>query len=360
LNIISFLIICIFYSYSLIILYTAILAKDNGDKGTFTNNISNFIILVFSLSSNIIIINLSDLPNIDFLVFPFDFLTISFLIIFFPLFFMFIFNEKRKFDRNKNLPKLKDYFSTGNELPLKYDIYRKLTHLVVLGVVLFYFNFGFWTKHVFIYLAELLPEDLYDLFYSIFLAESNNMVFTQYLVVFLVSISLFGLLTADFFRILKPELYPLKSVNKILREKELHLRLGPQISMTIGCFSIINLYGLFQPIGPLMICTGMIISIFGDMASNLVGRVFGKKRIRNSQKTLIGLYSGMIIGFLSGIIFLLILNAQAMFGFLGVFFLSLTGAIIIGLLDYLNLEIDDNLTYPFFVSSILFFLSLLF
>ncbi|TXT61862.1 MAG: Cytidylyltransferase family protein [Promethearchaeota archaeon] len=356
----SLLIICILYSYSLFILYIAIMAKDNGDIGAFTNNIANFAVLVISVSVNLIIVNNSELSNIDFLVFPFDYLTISFLILFFPLFLIFIYNEKRKVNRGNGLPKFEESFSTRNILPFKYDLYRKLTHLVVLFVVLFYFNFGFWTKHVFIYLSELLPEDLYMLFYSIFLSESNNMIFTQYLVVFLVGISLFGLLTADFFRILKPKLYPLKSVNKILREKELHLRLGPQISMTIGCFSIIILYGLFQPLGPMMICTAMIISIFGDMASNLIGRVFGKKKIRNTQKTYAGLYSGIVVGFLSGIIFLLIINAQELFGYLGIFILTFIGSMIIGLLDYLDLEIDDNLTYPFIVSSILFFLSLFF
>lgn len=356
----SLLIIFIFYIFSLGILYTAILAKDNGDKGAFVNNIANFIILIFSISTSLILINFSKLSPIDFLVFPFDYLTIGFLILFFPLFLIFIFNEKRKYDRNNNIPKLNEYFTTQSELPLKYDIYRKLTHLVVLGIVLFYFNFGFWTRHVFIYLAELLPEELYELFYSIFLAESNNMKFTQYLVVFLVGISLFGLLTADFFRIIKPKLYPLKPVNKLLREKELHSRLGPQISMTIGCFSIIILYGLFQPIGPMMICTAMIISIFGDMASNLLGRIYGKKRLRNTQKTYIGLYSGIFIGFISGFIFLSILNAQERFGYLGLFIIPFIGALIIGILDYLDLEIDDNLTYPFFVSSALFFISLLF
>ncbi|MBD3230145.1 MAG: hypothetical protein GF329_18345 [Candidatus Lokiarchaeota archaeon] len=359
-NLLSLLIICIFYAYSLGILYVAILAKDNGNKGAFINNLCNFIILVFSISICLIIVNSSSLSNIDFLVFPFDLLTIGFFIIFFPLFFLFIFNEKRKYARNNNIPQLDNYLSSSNQLPLKYDIYRKLTHLVVLGIVLFYFNFGFWTKHVFIYIAELLPDDLYELFYSIFLAESNNMIFTQYLVVFLVGISLFGLLTADFFRILKPKLYPLKPVNKILREKELHLRLGPQISMTIGCFSIIILYGLFQPLGPMMICTAMIISIFGDMASNLLGRVYGKRKLRNTKKTHIGLYSGITIGFISGFSFLLILNANERFGIVGTILIPLIGALIIGLLDYLDLEIDDNLTYPFFVSSALFFISLLF
>ena len=35
-------------------------------------------------------------------------------------------------------------------LPLKYEIYRKLTHLVVLAIVFFYFTLGFIIQNVFI------------------------------------------------------------------------------------------------------------------------------------------------------------------------------------------------------------------
>ncbi|MBD3193788.1 MAG: hypothetical protein GF317_01945 [Candidatus Lokiarchaeota archaeon] len=253
-----------------------------------------------------------------------------------------------------------EIFPISNKLPIKYEIYRKLSHLIVLMVILFYFTFGFWTKHVFIYIAELLPQELYDLFYSIFLAESNNMIFTQYLVVFLVGISLFGLLTADFFRILKPKLYPLKPVNKILREKELHSRLGPQISMAIGCFSIINLYGIFQPIGPLIICTSMVMAIFGDIASNLIGRTYGKIKIRDTDKTYRGLMAGILVSLISGFVFLFILRIYNIISIMGYFFIPLFGATLIGIIDYLDLEIDDNLTYPVVVSTILFIIAVIF
>ena len=185
------------------------------------------------------------------------------------------------------------------------------------------------------------------------------MVFTQNLVVFLVGVSLIGLLTADFTRILMPKYYPLKPVNQILKEKELYMRLGPHISMSIGCFSIILLYGLIQPIGPLIICASMAMAVFGDTASNLFGRTLGKKKIRNTDKTYEGLFAGIIVAFISGFIVLLSLRKFYLPKNFGLFYLPLFGAIILGFIDYLDLEIDDNLSYNFILSTVLFFSSLL-
>ena len=185
------------------------------------------------------------------------------------------------------------------------------------------------------------------------------MVFAQNLVNFLVGVSLIGLLTADFTRILMPKYYPLKPVNQLLKEKELHMRLGPHISMSIGCFSIILLYGIIQPIGPVIICTSMAMSIFGDATANLVGRTMGHRKIRNTKKTYEGLIGGIIAAFLSGVIVLLILRNYYRFSIPGLLLIPFIGMTIIGTIDYLDLEIDDNLTFNFSVSTILFFSSIL-
>ncbi|MBD3342762.1 MAG: hypothetical protein GF353_26935 [Candidatus Lokiarchaeota archaeon] len=172
----------------------------------------------------------------------------------------------------------------------------------------------------------------------------------------MVGISLIGLLTADFIRILKPKIYPLKPVNQLLREKELHMRLGPHISMAVGCFSIIILYGLFQPVGPLIICTSMTMAIFGDMSANLIGRTIGHKykNIRDSSKTYIGLFAGMLGSYFSGMIILSLLSISFNISPKTHLIIPLIGALIIGILDYLDLEIDDNLTFNFFTSTVLF------
>ena len=285
---------------------------------------------------------------------------ITFIIFFLPLFYYSIYREKRIVKTDLKEKPWKEDFSLFSEvLPFKYELYRKLTHLVVLGIVFFYFTLGFLVQNIFVYVLEFFPNIISEIFFSIYNIEVNKMIFTQYLVVFLVGVSLLGMLSADFIRILRPDLYPLKPVNRILRKKERHMRLGPHISMGIGCFSIIILYGMFQPIGPLVICTSMTMSIFADMTANLVGKKFGRKNIRNTKKTYEGLFAGMGVAYISGIITLLLLRQVYMLKPVSLILIPLVGAVIIGLLDFLDLEVDDNLSYNFIVSTVLFFISIL-
>ncbi len=283
-----------------------------------------------------------------------------FIIFFLPLFYYSIYREKRIVKRDlKEKPWKEDYSLFSDVLPFKYELYRKLTHLVVLGIVFFYFTLGFLVQNIFVYVLEFFPDIISEIFFSIYNIEANKMIFTQYLVVFLVGVSLIGMLSADFIRILRPDIYPLKPVNRILRKKERHMRLGPHISMGIGCFSIIILYGMFQPVGPLVICTSMTMSIFADMTANLVGKKFGRKKIRNTKKTYEGLFAGMIVAFVSGVITLLLLRQIYMLKPVSLILIPFIGAIIIGLIDFLDLEVDDNLSYNFIVSTVLFFISIL-
>lgn len=355
-KIISFLILLLLYCYGAISLYIAYKNIKNGEKGAFKNNLAISLTLLISLSLNYFVVQYLPYSNINFIVFPFDILMLGFIILFFPLFSIFIINEKLNLEKKSHLPTFEN--REFEELPLKYDIYRKLTHLVVLTIILFYFTLGFWLKNIFFHIFDSMPSMLSDLFYSIFTIEGDIMIFTQYLVVFLVGISLIGLLTADFIRLLKPHLYPLKPVNQLLRKKELQMRLGPQISMAVGCFSIIILYGLFQPVGPLVICTSVTMTIFGDIASNLIGRIFGKNKISNTNKTYEGLIAGIFVSFFSGFVILFVLRGYYIINAFEFLLFPLIGSLIIGFLDYMNFEIDDNLLYPISVSTILFLITL--
>jgi len=356
LDLLSIIIICILYIYGLISFYIALLAKKKSEKGAFINNLVNSLILIISISINITI-NALNISNIGFIVFPFDIFMIIFVIFFLPHFSFSVYREKRSF-RLKEKTMEKNALHLTEELPLKYELYRKLTHLVVLGIVFFYFTLGFLVQNFFVYILDFFPSIVSDFFFSIYNIEANKMIFTQYLVVFLVGVSLIGFLTADFIRILKPNLYPLKPINRILRKKERHMRLGPHISMGIGCFSIIILYGPFQPIGPFSICTSMTMSIFGDMAANLVGRKFGHNKIRKTKKTYEGLFAGMSVAYISGIITLLLLSQLYAINLIILILLPLVGTVIIGILDFLDLDVDDNLSYNFVLSTILFFISI--
>jgi len=282
---------------------------------------------------------------------------IIFIIFFLPHFLLSVNREKRKV-RLEEKHTEEENSNLTEELPFKYELYRKLTHLVVLGIAFFYFTLGFLVQNIFIYILELFPNIVSEFFFSIYNIEANKMIFTQYLVVFLVGVSLIGLLTADFIRILKPNLYPLKPINRILRKKERHMRLGPHISMGIGCFSIIIMYGPFQPIGPIIICISMTMSIFGDMTANLVGRKFGHNNIRKTKKTYEGLIAGMSIAYISGIITMLFINQIYPINLLSLIILPAIGTLLIGFIDFLDLDVDDNLSYNFMLSTTLFVISL--
>ncbi|MBY9017203.1 MAG: hypothetical protein KGD66_00080 [Candidatus Lokiarchaeota archaeon] len=349
-------IICIFYFYATILFYITVLSRRKGETSAFINNLSNSIVLIISITISLILIQVLKISKTDFIIFPFDIFTISFMIGYFPILYFFIHREKKRI-KNQDDSWKRYYAVYAQELPLKYEIYRKLTHLVVLAIVFFYFTLGFLVQNVFIYILDLLPPLISDLFFSLYNLEGDKMIFTQYLVVFLVGISLIGLISVDLIRIIRPDYYPLKPVNLILREKEIQSRIGPHISMGVGCFSIIIIYGIFQPIGPLVICTSMTMSIFGDMASNLFGRMVGRRSIRKTKKTYEGLIAGMIIGFVSGMSCLVLLNDLYHISYFGLFILPSVGALIIGGLDFLNLEIDDNLSYNVIITPILFFLS---
>ena len=282
---------------------------------------------------------------------------IVFVVFFLPHFTFSVYREKRRFRLIEKTIEEENAYLT-EELPFKYELYRKLTHLVVLGIAFFYFTLGFLVQNIFVYILDFFPSIISDFFFSIYNMEENKMIFTQYLVVFLVGASLIGLMTADFTRILKPKLYPLKSVNRILRKKERHLRLGPHISMGIGCFSIILLYGPFQPIGPFSICLSMTMSIFGDMTANLIGKKFGRSKIRETKKSYEGLFAGMSVAYISGIITLLFLNQLYTINLLTLILLPLIGTMIMGILDFLDLDIDDNLSYNFVLTTVIFFISI--
>ena len=355
-NALSLITVCIFYFYAAILFYITVLSRRKRENSAFINNLCNSIVLIFSITSSLILIQVLKISNLDFIVFPFDIFIISFMIGYLPILYFFIHREKKRI-KNQDDSWKRYYIVYTPVLPLKYEIYRKLTHLVVLAIVFFYFTLGFLVQTVFSYILNFLPPIISDLFFSLYNLEGDKMIFTQYLVVFLVGISLIGLITVDLIRIIKPDYYPLKPVNLILREREIQTRIGPHISMGVSCFSIIILYGIFQPLGPLVICTSMTMSIFGDMASNLFGRMVGRRYIRNTKKTYEGLAAGMIFGFVSGIICLVFLNGLYNISIFGLFILPSVGALIIGGLDFLNLEIDDNLSYNVIITPILFFLS---
>ena len=134
--------------YGFFIIYISFLSKKKGEKGSYINNLANALILITSLTINLVILNFSSIGHKEFIVFPFNILFLGFIGLFLPLFYIFTSREKKKIKRiNQNM--IKTEYVSIKELPLKYEIYRKLTHLVVLGIIFFYFTLGFLIKNFF-------------------------------------------------------------------------------------------------------------------------------------------------------------------------------------------------------------------
>ena len=146
-NITSVIIICFLYFYCLILLYITYLTKMKGDKGSFINNAANSIVLIISITINLVLIHIINPFSTQFVPFPFDLLMLCFILLYLPLYTLLVLKEKRKVRREKE--SLKEIRHRTKDLPLKYDIYRKLTHLVVLGIIFFYFTLGFFNSKFF-------------------------------------------------------------------------------------------------------------------------------------------------------------------------------------------------------------------
>jgi len=323
----------------------------------FINNIITSSTLLFAIISSILrsIIN----PNINpILIYPFDFFTIIFMFPFFLAFHLLIYRERKRMKKDtNNLTELRVDAEGLRVLPLKYEIYRKLTHLIVICICFFYFIFGVFTKFLLDNFISILPDFIKNFFSGANLIILNNVDFTQYLVVFLTSISLMGLLTADYVRIIAPEDYPLKSINRLLRQRELKTRIGPHITMAVGTISIVLIFGPLSNIGPLIVSLSILMSSVGDSSANLIGITIGCHKIREGKKSYEGLIGGILFSFLSGIFFLIFQFFPNFISPQKILLISLTVALIIGIIDYLDLPIDDNLSF-LITSSIIIYLLL--
>lgn len=94
------------------------MARKKREMGAFANNLANAIILIISITINVILIPVINHSDEEFIIFPFNALMIGFVIVFFPLFFLFVRRENIKIKKhieNSNKTKIQSL----KELPLK-------------------------------------------------------------------------------------------------------------------------------------------------------------------------------------------------------------------------------------------------
>ncbi|MFX1479133.1 MAG: phosphatidate cytidylyltransferase, partial [Promethearchaeota archaeon] len=123
----------------------------------------------------------------------------------------------------------------------------------------------------------------------------------------------------------------------MLRNKEKNA-LGPQIYMITGFAFSFMLY-ITNLIHIQAVLAGVLISCLADAAAALIGRKYGKHKIKvrsNDKKSIEGFLAGTILAYLMGLIFLGPIYA-------------LFGALIFFITDYFPVYTADNILNPIFI-----------
>ncbi len=233
------------------------------------------------------------------------------------------------------------------DLSLKYELIRKLTHIVIILVVVCYTVFGPVFMLFTNYLVSLVPGLSAGL-------NVDPLYYGQYTVVFLTVIAFLGLSTSELVRVFAYKAYPLKGVKAIFRRKEIGASLGSHISLAAGCLAVILVYG---PYHPDIVMASISISAIGDGAASIVGKRFGIHPYRTAfskkRKTLEGLCTATIVSFV--ISFLFLIYRFGPFSFLLAF--VATGVMVF--IDWLSLQVSDNILNPIATSSAMVLVSYL-
>ena len=124
--------------------------------------------------------------------------------------------------------------------------------------------------------------------------------------------------------------------------------------MTVGVLAVILIFG---PNYPEIVMASVSISAIGDAAANIVGKRFGKHEFKAAfsvkRKTLEGLLSATIVSFSLSFLFLIY-----RFGYYS-FLLAFIAAIVIDVIDWLSLQVSDNLLNPIATSTAMVFVAYL-
>jgi dolichol kinase len=234
------------------------------------------------------------------------------------------------------------------EIPIKMELARKSFHLLGLLFVIGYFGFVFIPPLVrivndliieFIHLVEWTYNILWGDVYQQYPYIKGEVKAVRDIALFALIGALMIMLLSDFIRILMgPEYSFFNLITKpILRNKDLNA-ISPAIYLITGIIFtyILFLDGYFHI---LVITASVLISCLSDAAAALIGRMYGKHKVRcigGDIKSVEGFIAGTASAYLIGLICVGPIYA-------------LVGAIIFFLLDYFPTLIADNILNPLLI-----------
>ncbi|MHA1791806.1 MAG: hypothetical protein ACTSVI_04115 [Promethearchaeota archaeon] len=304
------------------------LEKNEEEIESFANPIAITILLFISLLYVTFFSNFSPI-----LPYPLDLITIIWYISFLILFYYLCKKEKARY----NGPPYE--VKSEPDLSFKFELIRKSTHIVIVLIIFCYLMIG---PIFFEFLNAIF--NIFPIF-GVTKIQASPEYYGQYTVVFFTVIAFLGLSTSEIVRVFFYPAYPLKAVKAIYRKKEIGAALGSHIALTVGSMSSILIFGHKYPD---IVMASVSISAIGDAAANIVGKKFGKHEYRpafsRKRKTIEGLLTATIVSFLISISFLIY-----RFGFYS-FLLAFIAAVIVDVVDWLSLQISDNLINPILTS----------
>ena len=234
-----------------------------------------------------------------------------------------------------------------DDISLKMEYIRKSFHLMGLLILVAYYGFFFIppvtqliSDGVIILIQQIEPS------YNILWGSISNFPYVRgdpRAIIDLTMMALIGSLVfaliSDVIRIIwGPEYSIFNFLTKsMLRNKELNAA-GPQIYIITG-FVFSYMFYMIGAIDILVFFAGIIIACLSDASAALIGRKFGKHKIKFRKrgiKSLEGFLAGTIVAYLIGLIFVGPIYA-------------IIGAIIFFLTDYFPTYTADNILNPIFI-----------
>lgn len=239
-----------------------------------------------------------------------------------------------------------------DDIPFKMELFRKFFHLAGFLLVLCVYGYGFGP------LAQIINNAVVDfinipsvlsvyesLFGSItdYPYTVNDPVAISGLTFFALWCTFAFVIFPEFIRILVGARYSLyyHLTKNVLRGKE-HNSVGPQVYLILGV--IVSFFLAERGLIPFSISmVSILIACFSDATAALIGKKFGKHKIKppfwskKNIKSIEGFLAGSILTFLIAIIFVGPIYA-------------LIAVILFFLLDYFTLPIADNLLNPIIIS----------
>ena len=256
--------------------------------------------------------------------------------------------EKRSFNRFvEEFEKKFDDIDDLESYDLNIDLHRKALHLFPAGVIVLLWIFaihiweGMWHADQ---IWGISGRD-FGVFLILTVGYSGILVFAA---LDYVRLS-FIFKNSNIFHLLPNNV--LNLLCKTMRKNELFEFIRP-VSLILAFIP-----GFFLPFS--IFISIALIATLADGTASVIGKKFGKRHYpKHSPKTILGYISGFGVAFLIGFVSLLLFGDNL--DFLKILVISLAGAIVFFIIDFLNLNIDDNILNPLFCALVMGYLYFLF